>query len=795
MTSVDMEPVAQPTQEALPEAPPVPSLLDWLTYHASRPEVQRVFRFGLAALVAGWGLYLWRVEEDTSGYFLFPVAVALVVWGLRARGATSLAPVTVEMARLPELAISRPAMRPAGLMQWLGPLRLPVALFFPILGQMLFSTRETDDPLPGLMFYVLGVALFALVVWHEKLLVRPAEPESVAEGTLSFRLPWLAAAVLAAIGAFWFSAGNRFTTVGVVAWVLSVAAWLVATWEGDVAAALRERARRFIASAREGAFTVRLSWLAILLLGVLALGAYFRLGAIDSIPPEMTSDHAEKILDVADLVLDRQTKIFFDRNTGREPIQFYWTALIGQVFGTGVSFLSLKIGTALFGLLTLPFIFLLGREVEDDTLGLLATFLVAVSFWATAISRVGLRFPLYPLFVAPALYFLLRGLRRNTRNDFLLAGLSLGIGLYGYSPIRALPIAMLVIVGGWLLWPRAGGRRLNTLTSTVLMFATTLIVFVPLLRYIYDDPNDMFWYRTVSRLGESEASIHGSPLALFLDNQWKALLMFNWQGDRVWVNALMNKPVLDFITGALLVLGVGYGLARVVLRRDWVAAVLLLSVPVLMLPSTLSFAFPEENPSVVRTSGAIPVLFVFAAYPLWLLIKRLRLNALGASGLAVSGLTLAALLAGAFALNREMYFDDYPEQYVGIAQNASEIGQVIHDYARTFGSYDTAWVRPFPHWVDTRAVGMYAGNLRRDYAIELADLEQTTSEPRAKLFILHLQDTDATRPDGQPPTLPELRRLYPEGRLSVYHSARPSRDFLIFFVPGTADAIEPAPAP
>lgn len=57
---------------------------------------------------------------------------------------------------------------------------------------------------------------------------------------------------------------------------------------------------------------------------VLALALFYHY-RIDSVPGEMFSDQAEKLLDVQD-VLNGQTSIFFPRNTGREPFQFYLTA-------------------------------------------------------------------------------------------------------------------------------------------------------------------------------------------------------------------------------------------------------------------------------------------------------------------------------------------------------------------------------------------------------------------------------------------------------------------------------------
>ena len=105
----------------------------------------------------------------------------------------------------------------------------------------------------------------------------------------------------------------------------------------------------------------------------------------------MFSDHAEKLFDVMD-VLSGRSQIFFVRNTGREPFQFYLTAVIIRLFNTGVRFLSLKLGTAGAGFLTLIFIFLIGRELDGKWLGLSAAFFAGIAYWPNVISRVGLRF-------------------------------------------------------------------------------------------------------------------------------------------------------------------------------------------------------------------------------------------------------------------------------------------------------------------------------------------------------------------------------------------------------------------
>jgi len=772
--------------------PPTPSLLDWLIFMLRQPRYQRGLRFGLAALAALWGgLILFGAGPPDAGAFvvLLP-AIALFFWGLAVRGSNAVAagmpgldraalPVGASALAVPtehEVLFDR-----AQLIKLMAGLRLPSALVLAVAGQSLLLARPAKVE-AGVALLALGTLLFALVVWYDRLL-GPARPVAVeVESRLNFRW-WLlgAALVLGAYG--FFAAGdNTFRWGGVIAWVLSVIAWLAALWDWPAPPA--ELARRGLARlnalVETRGLALPLSRLALLFIIVLGLGAYFRFAQLDALPPEMTSDHVEKLFDVND-ILNGKHPVFFERNTGREPLQFYFAALLDKLFNTGVTHLTLKLTGAIAGLVVLPVIYFLGRELEDENFGLWAMLLAAMSFWATAISRVGLRFPLTPLFVAPTLLFLLRGLRRGTRNDFLLAGLFMGIGLYGYSTIRVLPLVPVLAVGLYLLWSPPGHSRRQLIANALLLFATTFIVFLPLYRYALS-PHNLFWFRSLTRLTNDEQAVAGSVLQIFIQNNWNALRMFNWLGDQVWVNTLPGKPSLDFISGALLVFGAGFTAARAILKRDRVAALLLLAIPILLLPSTLSVAFPNENPSVVRAGGVIPIIFLLTAYPLWLLWKRLRAVWPGQRGLWAGRLLVGGLVLGVFSANSDMYFRQYPAQYVGSAENASEIGAVVRDFAASLGSYDRAWMCLHPYWADTRAVGIYAGQVGWEQVLPPDQLVQLAPDPRPLLIVMSPQGQDC---------IAAARALWPTGTLELRQSARDANhDFLLFFVPGTVDLDE-----
>jgi ABC-type phosphate/phosphonate transport system permease subunit len=80
-----------------------------------------------------------------------------------------------------------------------------------------------------------------------------------------------------------------------------------------------------------------------------AAAIFFRFYRLDGVLAEMFSDHAEKLLDVSD-VLSGKFSIFFPRNTGREAIQMYLTALVAIVCGTKISYKLAIAGSVCFHL-------------------------------------------------------------------------------------------------------------------------------------------------------------------------------------------------------------------------------------------------------------------------------------------------------------------------------------------------------------------------------------------------------------------------------------------------------------
>lgn len=661
-------------------------------------------------------------------------------------------------------------------------LRLPVALFLAMLGQIGFDTHA-DSIGTSILLFVLALGLVGWAVWEGDFKIDRSYSEEAVQGEGKVRVPYLAVGALFSLLAFFTAQGDRFTRVGVFCWAVATLSTIAAFWEGNID--LRGGLRRVQAWLGERRIRLSLDLFGISVIIAFVLGFVFKFAQLDLIPLNMWSDHAEKMLDIMD-ILSGTTLIFFPRNAGREPMQFYAVAALVKYLGTKLDFMSLKTVTALAGFLSLPYIYLFGKEVGGRRVALASLILAGVGYWPNAISRSGMRLPFHPLFLAPAMYYLVRGLRQRRRNDLLLCGLAVGLGVYGYTPARLTPLVIALGVGLFVLNQQARGFRLRSAAWLVMAGVIALVVAVPMLRAAFDLP-EAFLFRTVTRVGSAERPLPGPALAILASNMWNALRMFNWNNGGVWILSIPDRPALDWITGALFSLGVVILLVRYVRSRDWLDLFLPLSIPILLLASALSLAFPDENPHPSRAAGAIIPVFIIAAVALSALPAWARSIWKGRSAAILGIGSAASLLLMAILLNYRLYFIDFRYELDRGTLNTNDIGRVIQGFAESVGSYETAHVIPFPYWVDTRLVGINAGRPATDYAISPDELKDLTDELRAQLFILKPEDAEDVQ---------LLREIFPSGRLSRWVSPIEGRDFLIYAVPSRLDyQPEPAPVP
>ena len=189
----------------------------------------------------------------------------------------------------------------------------------------------------------------------------------------------------------------------------------------------------------------------IILVGIVALAALFRFGALDTIPPGIWPDEAINGVEGWRAVESGDFKIFYPTNNGREGL---WINMIGlTVHAFGANQFGLRFPAALTGTLTVLGLFFLTRELfaqknpvsdqmlpgdnpndkvqmpnqiqspnaknnwilkfgffdkipSNEIIALLSAFFLATSYWHLNFSRIAFRANMVPLLLVWSFYLL-----------------------------------------------------------------------------------------------------------------------------------------------------------------------------------------------------------------------------------------------------------------------------------------------------------------------------------------------------------------------------------------------------
>jgi len=606
-----------------------------------------------------------------------------------------------------------------------------------------------------------GLAAWIVVAWkaaapREALPALRVSPPS---------LDRLAAGLLVSLALAVFSwtrtASGRFDLAGTAAWLVSMVLWFWAWSQHDAPKAappepVPARGRRLATG--------------LTLLAILVIGAFFRFYRLSEIPPHPGSDHAEDLVNIEELARGERP-VFFPGNTGQAPLPFYFEFVLHRL-GLPINYLTLKISTALIGMVAIPALYLVGRELGGAPLGLLAAALGAWSKWPTLGARRGLTFAWAVFPAALFLAALLRYMRRGDRASALTAGFWLGLGQYGYNAFKIVPAMVPIAFGLSLFDPRWKKHRARLIRDGLLVAATSLLVFLPLLQYMLQRPED-FWYRAMTRAGSRERPLPGTPAALFAGNLGRMALAFHFRGDEAWINTLTEDPFLDPVTGALFLAGlVVAGVAALRGSRRW--TVVLVSLFVLTLASTLALAFPVENPGINRAAVAIPSVLVLAGLPAAWLLRRAREG--GRATKAAVATVLAGLAAVSIQQNYESYFVRFRDEQIKILDPTLDLVRLMRQYRDERGvPFDNAYILGTIGWIDGRCIDFEIGD-----RLWSGPHNVPAGEPlpfildRPLLFFVHPSDT--VHRD-------ELKAAFPNGTETLERQPFPDRNYYSYFVP------------
>ncbi|MCH7624742.1 MAG: glycosyltransferase family 39 protein [Chloroflexi bacterium] len=345
------------------------------------------------------------------------------------------------------------------------------------------------------------------------------------------------------------------------------------------------------------------------LAAVVILALIVRLVNLQELPAGLWFDEADNINQARHILSDPGNTLVFVPSTNLPSLFLLPIALVIEL--AGVSITTARLVSVAFGVAGVMAIFLLTRLALGSGLALIAAFLTAVMRWDINWSRIGMHGITGPLFGALTGYLLLKALRSERPAAFAFAGATLGLGMWFYASFRLFPLVIAFMILHRLVLGRSDRRRL--IRNVLLMGVAAFIVAAPVVQSAIVDSEEFF-----SRTTDTSVFSLYTP-GEALDQVWTGLgkhaLMFNYKGDPNPRHNLPGAPMLDFLSGMLMILGMGVAFAR---WRNVALVVMPFWILFMMMPGVITLPF--EAPQSLRSIVVIPavvVLITLALAAVW----------------------------------------------------------------------------------------------------------------------------------------------------------------------------------
>lgn len=356
----------------------------------------------------------------------------------------------------------------------------------------------------------------------------------------------------------------------------------------------------------------------ILLTLIIALGLFLRIYNINNTPPGVYPDEAVNGIDAIN-AMNGDWQWFYPANQGREGLFMNLIAICFKLFG--ISVLTLKLPSIIFGTLAVLGTYLFTKELfRNRRIGLISSFLIAVSFWAINFSRISFRANMLPAVLTFAFYFLFKGLRTKKWYDFAIGGLIFGLGLHTYIAFRIAP-AILIVMLIFLIISRK--HFLREYWKHIVVSVIFMIISAAPMLYTFFVAHPEFWESRSDSISILSPQVNQGHLWQTFSKSFSlSLIKYNFWGDQNWRHNFPPYPILDPLTGIAFAFGLIYAILKffrlTFLRftkkiyddKLEVYAFLIFSFFLMLVPEVLT---AEGNPHALRSIGTLPFVIIFSA--------------------------------------------------------------------------------------------------------------------------------------------------------------------------------------
>ena len=326
----------------------------------------------------------------------------------------------------------------------------PIAsIFFALAGVFLLRAQLWTTGAVSVLIAM--VALIADLRFFDRLTFDRGQPGELRLRSIPAAL-WVTAIWLNGVATFQVAAGSGSSAserLAAVAWICSVLIGLLTAWiSGPHSTTFDSIARRISAHRRE----------LILLLGVVMVAIVVRTFELAMHPYPWSGDEAS-VAREASRIVSGDTNTFFRTGWSDQP---YWsfvpTATI-QFLVVGDGILAARLTSVLIGTLAVVAVYIVGRELFDGVVAVMAAAFLATLPYHVHFSRLGFQNIVDSLMSSVAVWLAVRAVKTNDPRYYYTTGAVAGLTIYSYAGTRLVLVLTVVTLLYYLYRDRSGERR------------------------------------------------------------------------------------------------------------------------------------------------------------------------------------------------------------------------------------------------------------------------------------------------------------------------------------------------
>ncbi|HEV2339151.1 MAG TPA: phospholipid carrier-dependent glycosyltransferase [Patescibacteria group bacterium] len=420
-----------------------------------------------------------------------------------------------------------------------------------------------------------------------------------------------------------------------------------------------------------------------LLIGIVALAALLRFWGISSVPESLYWDEVSQGYNAYSLLTtggyDEHHEFlpvarFIAFGDYKAPVNIYLTVPSIRIFGKNT--FAVRFPSALFGTLTVLFVYFLARELfwerKNALISLAAPFLLAISPWHIQLSRAAYEGNIATFFTVLGVYLFLLAKRKNPWI-LVASSISFTIGIYAFNAQRIF-IPLLIILLTILYWKDF--LKKEKVIPIIASCIVGLVLLVPFIQFLRTPESKLrfnevsiFTYSAEDVVHESNAWIqeeNNSTLAKIIHNRrviFSLLYLrhyfdfFNpnflfFTGDINPRFSMQDSGELFLFELPLILFG-----AFAIAKNKNKTTILLFGWFIL---APVAAATAKETPHALRGEPYIPTYEMMGAYGIWYLSQLLSARKQILRFTWIGGIVIVVVSVAAFLNN---YFVNFPKLY------------------------------------------------------------------------------------------------------------------------------------